>query len=60
MRFRCKLCSRKVSQERNQDGPNYCPQCHGLFYVPPPEQMPPWILGVLGFLTANWQLTCRQ
>jgi hypothetical protein len=58
MWFLCKYCSKLISQARNRDGPNYCPKCHALFYVPPPRPVPPWILGVLVVLTANWRLTC--
>jgi hypothetical protein len=31
-----------------------------LFYVPAPKNVPPWILGVLVFLMANWQIICHH
>ncbi len=29
-----------------------------LFYLAAPRPLPPWILGVLVVLTANWRLMC--
>jgi hypothetical protein len=43
-------------QAKNKDGPNFCPECGKLFYVPDDPKMPPWILGVLVVLVANWQI----
>jgi hypothetical protein len=57
MRPRCPNCCRLVGQGKNVDGPNYCPQCRKLFFVPPPESIPPWILGVVVILMANSQIT---
>jgi hypothetical protein len=56
MRCRCPHCSEVVKQIRNWDGPNFCPSCQQLFDPPSEEKMPPWVLGVLVFLTANWQI----
>ena len=60
MRFQCTHCSQTVKQSRNPDGPNFCPKCHKLFYVPAPQDLPPWIQGVLVFLTANWQIMLHR
>ncbi len=59
MRVECIYCKRLVIQAKNHDGPNYCPQCRHLFYVPEERQMPPWILGVLVILVANWQIVSQ-
>ena len=56
MRFHCPHCSQLVAQARNLEGPNFCPKCNKLFVLPLPKKMPPWILGVLTVLTANWQI----
>ncbi|MGD0898123.1 MAG: hypothetical protein ABR915_09835 [Thermoguttaceae bacterium] len=56
----CPNCSEVVRQDRNVEGLNYCPHCRRLFFVPPPEKMPPWILGVLVILVANWQLMVQR
>ena len=56
MRFNCPHCGRRVTQARNWEGPNFCPKCLKLFYVPEEPKMPPWILGVLVILVANWQI----
>ena len=55
MRYPCPRCSELVVQTRNLEGPNFCPQCRTLFIMPTPPKMPPWILGVLVILVANWQ-----
>ncbi len=47
-------------QTKNREGPNFCPHCQVLFRVPEPPKMPPWILGVLTVLVANWQIICRR
>jgi hypothetical protein len=56
MRVRCPNCDSPVTQAKNLDGPNFCPHCQKLFYVPEEERVPPWILGVLVILVANWQI----
>lgn len=56
MRVDCPNCSHSIAQVKNPDGPNFCPECLNLFYVPEPPKTPPWILGVLVILTANWQI----
>ncbi len=60
MRIPCPFCSAQLTQAKNSDGPNFCPQCQTLFYLPEPRPMPPWILGVLVILTANWQILSRH
>jgi hypothetical protein len=59
MRFHCPFCSEIVIQSRNAEGPNFCQKCGKLFVPPPPEKVPTWVLGVLVFLTANWQIMFR-
>jgi hypothetical protein len=56
MHARCPYCNGRVQQPRNWDGPNFCPVCQKLFYVPEEPKMPPWILGVLAILMADWQI----
>ena len=56
MRVHCPYCNERVVQAKNSDGPNFCPECRKLFYVPEENKMPSWILGVLVILVANWQL----
>jgi hypothetical protein len=56
MHCRCPYCSQKVVQTRNYEGPNFCQKCNKLFVLPPPKKIPPWVLGVLVILTANWQI----
>jgi hypothetical protein len=56
MRPLCPYCNGHVMQAKNLDGPNFCPECRKLFYVPEDPQMPPWILGVLVVLAVNWQI----
>ena len=56
MRVHCPHCGQKVVQARNLEGPNFCSQCQTLFCVPPDRPVPPWILGVLTILIANWQI----
>ncbi|MEN6558072.1 MAG: hypothetical protein ABFC54_07825 [Thermoguttaceae bacterium] len=56
MHAHCPYCQGRVVQTRNQDGPNFCPQCRKLFYVPEEPRVPSWILGVLVILVANWQV----
>jgi uncharacterized protein (DUF983 family) len=55
----CPHCTRLIVQDRNVEGLNYCTHCGKLFLMPPPGKLPPWILGVLVVLTANWQMVCR-
>jgi hypothetical protein len=59
MRVECPYCNERAVQTKNLDGPNFCPTCRRLFYVPEEPRMPPWILGVLTILTANWQLVSQ-
>jgi hypothetical protein len=59
MRVPCPYCAKDVSQTANRDGPNFCPACHRLFYLPEERKMPPWILGVLTILATNWQIIGR-
>ena len=56
MRVYCPYCNGLVAQAKNWDGPNFCPVCRKLFYVPEDPKMPPWILGVLVVLVGNWQI----
>ena len=59
MPIKCPDCRQRVVQARNREGPNFCPQCQRLFEVSGEPQMPPWILGVLVILVANWQIISR-
>ncbi len=60
MQCECPHCLHLVSQDRNPEGLNYCPACHKLFYMPPPERkVPGWLLGVLVVLAANAQVLHR-
>lgn len=59
MRCVCPYCFESVVQAKNRDGPNFCANCHKLFWWPNVEIMPPWILGVLVILTANWSIMCH-
>jgi hypothetical protein len=59
MAVSCPNCHQRIAQRRNQDGPNFCRMCGRLFYVPDEPRMPPWILGVLVILVANWQIISR-
>jgi hypothetical protein len=56
MRVHCPYCDERVVQARNLDGPNFCPKCRKLFYVPEEPKTPSWIQGVLVILVANWQI----
>ena len=56
MRVHCPCCNERVVQAKNLDGPNFCPACRKLFYAPEEPKMPPWIMGILVILAANWQL----
>ena len=56
MRTQCPQCQAMVVQAKNRDGPNFCPTCGHLFYLPEEQKMPPWILGVLVILVANLQI----
>jgi hypothetical protein len=56
MRVQCPQCQAKVVQAKNRDGPNFCPNCSRLFYLPEEPQLPSWILGVLVILVANLQI----
>ena len=52
----CPQCKCLVVQAKNRDGPNFCPNCCRLFYLPEEQKLPPWILGVLVILMANLQI----
>jgi hypothetical protein len=56
MSVNCPNCHLHIAQAKNWDGPNFCPKCMRLFYLPEEPKMPPWILGVLLILVANWQI----
>ena len=56
MRVHCPYCDERVVQARNLDGPNFCPKCQKLFYAPEEPKLPPWILGIVVILMANWQI----
>ncbi len=60
MHCRCPHCSHRVKQLRNTEGPQFCRNCHELFIAPVEKKLPPWILGVLVVLTANWQIILTQ
>ncbi len=53
-RYQCPFCSQRFVQQENLEGPNFCPTCRRLFLVPRPRPVPPWILGVVVILLANW------
>jgi hypothetical protein len=59
MRIDCPYCQGYVTQAKNAEGPNFCPACQKLFYVPDQRSVPPWVFGVLVILTANWQIISR-
>jgi uncharacterized Zn finger protein (UPF0148 family) len=52
----CPHCNGRLAQSLNDDGPNFCPTCQKLFYVPEEPKMPSWILGVVVILVAHLQL----
>ncbi len=56
MRARCPHCEQYTGQPVNAEGPNFCPRCQKLFYVPEDPPVPTWILGILVILVANWQI----
>lgn len=55
MRTKCPRCQAAVVQKRNRDGPNFCPNCHWLFYVFE-RTVPEFVLVVLVILVANLQM----
>jgi hypothetical protein len=59
MRVKCPNCNQAVVQAKNWEGPNFCSNCQTLFYLPEEPKLPPWILGVLVILVANWQIISR-
>ncbi len=59
MHLQCPNCEKRVRQAKNRDGPNFCPACGQLFYLPEERPTPPWIMGVLTILVANWQILNR-
>ena len=60
MHVQCPYCHGRVRQAKNRDGPNFCPDCLELFYLPEERKMPPWVLGVLTVLVANWQFISQH
>jgi hypothetical protein len=56
MKTACPYCQARVVQARNCGGLNFCLACEKLFLAPPERPLPPWILGVLVFLVAHWQI----
>ncbi len=52
----CPHCAPLAVKVQNLSGLNYCQQCRSLFFVPE-KSLPPWILGVLAVLAANYWLT---
>ena len=59
MHVECPKCKALVVQAKNRDGPNFCPNCFQLFFLPEEQKMPSWILGVLVILVANLQVVSR-
>ena len=59
MRVYCPYCSGRLAQAKNRDGPNFCPVCRRLFYVPDDVPIPTWVLGVVVVLLGNWQVISR-
>jgi hypothetical protein len=60
MRRQCSHCGYVIRQSKNEEGPNFCPSCCQLFYPPEYEPIPAWILGVLVFLLAYFQLLVQR
>ena len=58
MRCLCPHCFEVVAEDKSGSGINFCPYCQTLFKAIKKE-MPPWILGVLVVVMANWQLGGR-
>lgn len=56
MHTQCIYCHSLVVQNKNREGPNFCPVCQRLFEVPEEPKLKPWILGVLVILMANMQI----
>jgi hypothetical protein len=56
MKTQCPMCQSLVLQAKNRDGPNFCPNCNRLFYLPEDQKVPSWVLGVLVILVANLQI----
>jgi DNA-directed RNA polymerase subunit RPC12/RpoP len=52
----CTRCGELLRQDRKPEGLNYCTNCGSIFLVPAKRRVPPWILGVVAFLIANWQI----
>jgi hypothetical protein len=59
MRCYCPYCLQLVNKGKDAEGLQYCRCCRRLFVAPPRRGVPPWILGVLVVLMANWQIICR-
>ncbi len=60
MRCLCPHCRRHFWQARNTEGALFCRQCHRLFVAPPEAKVPPWVLGVVVILMANWQIMAHH
>lgn len=52
----CPRCAPLGTKVRNRSGLNCCEECGSLFLEPPERLLPPWILGVLAILVANYWL----
>ena len=59
MPYLCPRCCPLGVRVRNRSGLNYCQKCGSLFLGPPESVLPPWILGVLVILAANYWLAIR-
>jgi len=59
MRYACPYCGRSIRQTRNTDGPNFCPHCRALFYMPEPGKTPSWVWGVVVVLVGHWQVVSQ-
>jgi len=42
----CPYCSQRAAQAKNLDGPNFCPRCRKLFYVPEEPNLYPHLSGL--------------
>ena len=59
-RFQCPFCSQNFVQDKNPEGPNFCPTCRRLFIGQRPYKVPTWIFGVVVFLMTNWLIIFRH
>jgi hypothetical protein len=56
MRYNCPFCSWEIVSPDDTGSVGFCSNCRSLFRAPLPQQVPPWILGVLVVLVGNWQV----